>query len=97
MYRRWESILPVAARYESASLSNIGLVCSHAALNYIHSLGVSNIRAHAKPLTDWLQKELPKMGYPAITPPDNPTPIVSFLLPEYEKTAARLMQVFGMP
>lgn len=35
------------------------------------------------------------MGYPAITPPDNPTSIVSFLLPEYEKTAARLKQVFG--
>lgn len=86
---------PGAARYESGSLSNIGLVCSHAALKYIHALGLENIRAHAKPLTDRLQKELPKMGYPAITPPDNPTSIVSFLLPEYEKTAARLKQVFG--
>lgn len=86
---------PGAARYESGSLSNIGLVCSHAALKYIDALGIENIRTHAKPLTDRLQKELPKMGYPAITPLDNPTSIVSFLLPEYEKTAARLKQVFG--
>ena len=35
------------------------------------------------------------MGYPALTPPDNPTPIVSFRLPEYEKTAARLRKIFN--
>ena len=85
---------PGAARYESGSLSNIGLAGSHAALKYIHSLGIENIRAHAKPLTDRLQKELPGMGYPALTPPDNPTPIVSFRLPDYEKTAAKLRKIF---
>jgi selenocysteine lyase/cysteine desulfurase len=63
-------------------------------LKYIHSLGIENIRAHAKPLTDRLQRELPRMGYPALTPPDNPTPIVSFRLPEYEKTAAKLRKAF---
>ncbi|MBI3693955.1 MAG: aminotransferase class V-fold PLP-dependent enzyme [Acidobacteria bacterium] len=90
------TLLPGAARYEVASsLPNCGGVCAHAALRYIHSLGIDNIRAHAKPLTDRLLKELPRMGYPSITPPGNPTPIVSFLTPEYEKTAAKLDKAFG--
>ena len=89
-------LLPGAARYEVASsLPNCGGVCVHAALRYIHNLGIDNIRAHAKELTDRLQKELPKLGYAPITPPENPTPIVSFLTPDYEKTAARLDKAFG--
>ena len=88
-------LLPGAARYESGSFSNVGGVCAQAALQFIHSLGVENIRAHAKPLTDRLQKELPALGYPAITPPDNPTPIVSFLTPDYQKATAKLDKAFG--
>jgi selenocysteine lyase/cysteine desulfurase len=70
-------------------------VCAHAALQFIHSLGIANIRTHAKSLTDRLQKELPALGYQAITPPDNPTPIVSFLTPDYQKTMAKLDRAFG--
>jgi selenocysteine lyase/cysteine desulfurase len=88
-------LLPGAVRYETGSSSNVGAVGTHAALKYIHSLGVDNIRAHAKSMTDRLQKELPAMGYPPITAKDNPTPIVSFLLPEYEKTGAKLNRAFG--
>jgi selenocysteine lyase/cysteine desulfurase len=88
------TLRPGADRYESGSLSDVGGACSNAALKYIHSLGIENIRAHVKPLTDRLRKELPAMGYPCITPPDNPTAIISFLLPEYEKTAAKLRDAF---
>ncbi len=89
-------LLPGAARYEAAgSLPNCGGVISHAALSYIHRLGIPNIRAHAKTLTGRLQKELPRLGYPALTPPENPTPIVSFLTPDYRKTAAKLDKAFG--
>ncbi len=86
---------PGAARYELGSLSYSGVAGAHAALKYIHSLGTDNIRAHAKPLTDRLQKELPSMGYPSLTPADNPTPIVSFLLPDYDKSAAKLRKAFN--
>ena len=72
-------------------------VCAHAALRYIHSLGIERIRAHAKPLTERLQKELPAIGYPSITPAGNPTPIVSFLTPDYAGTAAKLRKAFGEP
>jgi selenocysteine lyase/cysteine desulfurase len=88
-------LLPGAVRYETGSFSNVGCVSTHAALKYIHSLGIENIRVHAKSMTDRLQKELPAMGYPGITAKDNGTPIVSFLLPEYEKTVAKLKKAFG--
>jgi selenocysteine lyase/cysteine desulfurase len=85
---------PGAARYEAGSFSYGGAAAVHASLQYIHNLGIPNIRAHARRLTARLQTELPKLGYPALTPPDNDNPIVSFRLPEYDKTAAKLKKAF---
>ena len=82
-------LIPGAARYESGSLSQLGRVCAHAALEYIHGLGIDNIRAHARQLTDRLQKEIPKLGYQPLTPPQNPTPIISFLTPDYRRRRPR--------
>jgi selenocysteine lyase/cysteine desulfurase len=90
------TLLPGAARYEAGgSFSGSGGVCAHASLKYIHSLGIANIRAHAKALTARLQRELPRLGYPALTPADHPTPIVSFLTPDYEKAIAKVKKAFG--
>jgi selenocysteine lyase/cysteine desulfurase len=46
-------------------------------------------------MTDRLLKEMPALGYPAITPPGNPTPIVSFLTPDQGKVRAKLDKAFG--
>ena len=86
---------PGAARYETGSFSYVGGTCAHAALQYIRELGVPNIRAHAKELTDRLQKEMPRLGYPALTPPGNDTPIVSFRVNDYAATSAKLNKAFG--
>jgi len=48
-----------------------------------------------KPLCDLLQKEMPRLGYPAITAPDNPTSVVSFLAPDYAGMNAKLKKAFG--
>lgn len=88
-------VRPGAVRYEVGSFSYSGGTIAHAALSYIHEMSIPNIRAHARRLTARLQKELPGMGYPPLTPPENETPIVSFRLPEYEKTAAKLKKAFG--
>lgn len=92
------TLLPGAARYEAgASISASAGLSVLASLRYIQSLGIANIRAHAKSLTDRLQREIPRLGYPAITPAGNPTPIVSFLTPQYEKTVAKVNKAFGEP
>jgi selenocysteine lyase/cysteine desulfurase len=87
---------PGAAIYEgTTSIPFLPGVCVFEGLKYLTNLGVDNIRAHAKRLTDRLQKEMPALGYPPITPPDNPTPIVSFLTDDPEAVQAQLDRAFG--
>ena len=53
-------------------------------------LGLDNIRAYNRPLTEKLWKEIPKLGYPTLTPPDNDTPIVSFIVEKPGALRAKL-------
>ena len=55
---------------------------------------MDNIRAHAKRLVDRLQREMPGLGYPSITPRDTPTPFVSFLTPDPDAAQAKLDRAF---
>ena len=79
-----------ASRYEISTVSHFGCVCQHQALQYIQAMGIDRIRAHARPLTEKLLKELPSAGYPSITPKGNESPIVSFQVKDVEQTRARL-------
>jgi selenocysteine lyase/cysteine desulfurase len=85
----WEP-LPGAARYETGTIPTALALCSHTSLQYIERLGLSNIRAHARQLTDRLLKELPAMGYASVTPKGNETPIVAFALKDVEATQKKL-------
>jgi selenocysteine lyase/cysteine desulfurase len=73
----WEP-LPGAARYETGGIPVILAAAADAGIDYVNKLGLSNIRAHAKQLTDRLQKELPPLGYKSVTPIDTQTPTVAF-------------------
>jgi selenocysteine lyase/cysteine desulfurase len=75
---RWEP-LPGAAKYETGTIPNALAACSYRSLKYIADIGgVAAIRAHAKPLIDRLQTELPKKGYRPVTPAGTETPIAAF-------------------
>lgn len=76
--------------YETGNISNVGAACMHEALTYILAVGVDTIRDHVRPLTDRLQRELPGMGYAAMTPAGTDTPVVTFRLPDMAATRARL-------
>ena len=78
------------AAFEVGNVSNVGSYCQYESLQYIQRLGVENIRAHARPLTNRLQKELPGLGYACITPKGNESPIVTFLVKDSKATAERL-------
>ncbi|MCC6367511.1 MAG: aminotransferase class V-fold PLP-dependent enzyme [Bryobacterales bacterium] len=73
------------ARYEVSYPAYEGAICALESLKYIHRLGVNNIRAHARSLTDRLHKELPALGCPSITPKDNESPIVAFAVKDPKK------------
>jgi len=85
----WEP-LPGAARYETGTFPNALALCAYESLKYIERLGLSNIRAHAKRLTDRVQQELPANGYPSLTPRENDTPILAFQLKDPAETAKQL-------
>lgn len=78
------------AMYEVGNVASIAGPAQEQALKYILKLGVDNILAHAKPLCDRLIEELPRLGYPSITPPGSPTPIAAFLVDNPEETQAKL-------
>jgi len=87
----WEP-LPGAARYETGTFPNALALCAYTSLQYIEKLGLQNIRAHARQLTERLQKELPAKGYPSVTPNSNETPIVAFQLKDVQDTGRRLRE-----
>jgi selenocysteine lyase/cysteine desulfurase len=84
----WEP-LPGAARYETGTFPNSLALCSHTSLQYIERLGLANIRTHARQLTERLQREMPALGYPSVTPKGNETPIVAFQLKDVAATAQK--------
>lgn len=60
-------------------------------LDYINALGVPAIQAHAQKLTSHLKRELPRLGYTLMTPPESTTPIVTCALENArEKIGQRL-------
>jgi len=79
-----------AYRYETGNIANVVVAGVHESLKYIHAVGVPAIQAHARTLTERLQRELPAMGYPSITPKTNPTPIVTFQVADPAATRDRL-------
>ncbi|MBM3737934.1 MAG: aminotransferase class V-fold PLP-dependent enzyme [Acidobacteria bacterium] len=79
-----------ASRYEISTVSHLGCVCQHAALEYLLALGVDRIGAHARPLVARLMKELPAAGYPSITPTGTESPICSFTVKDPDAARAKL-------
>lgn len=86
----WEP-LPGAARYETGGIPVLLAAGVNAGIDYVNKLGLTNIRAHAKQLTDRLQKELPAIGYKSLTPIETQTPIVAFELKD-AAAAAKMLQ-----
>ena len=84
--------LPGAARYETGGIPVTMAAMVNAGIDYVGKLGIPNIRAHAKQLTDRLQKELPPLGYKPLTPLDTETPIVAFELKDAAATTKILQQ-----
>lgn len=72
--------------------SHMGVALLNHSLDYIQALGVVNIQAHAQSLTSRLKEELPKLGYPLMTPPESRTPIVACVMPNASKVLGPKLQ-----
>jgi cysteine desulfurase/selenocysteine lyase len=85
----WEP-LPGAAKYETGGIAVLLAACVSSGIDYVQALGLDKIRAHARQLTDRLQKELPPLGYKPLTPIGNQTPILAFELKDTAATTKAL-------
>ena len=85
----WEP-LPGAAKYETGGIGVLLAACVSSGIDYLQALGLDKIRAHARQLTDRLQKELPPLGYKPLTPSGNETPILAFELKDAAATTKAL-------
>ena len=85
----WEP-QPGAARYETGGIPVILAAGVNAGIDYVNKLGLTNIRAHAKQLTDRLQTELPPLGYKPLTPRETETPTVAFEVKDAPATTKML-------
>jgi selenocysteine lyase/cysteine desulfurase len=65
--------------FEPGTPSVITYAAQLESLKYIERIGIANIRAHARALTDRFQKEMPALGFTPITPRGTEAPIVTFL------------------
>jgi selenocysteine lyase/cysteine desulfurase len=82
--------LPGAARYETGGIPVLLAAAVSEGINYVNTLGLDKIRAHARQLTDRLQSELPGLGYKPLTPPGTETPILAFELKDAAATQKAL-------
>ena len=85
----WEP-LPGAAKYETGGIPVLLAACVSEGIDYVQRLGLDKIRAHARQLTERLQKELPPLGYKPMTPIGTETPILAFELKDRAATAGAL-------
>jgi selenocysteine lyase/cysteine desulfurase len=85
----WEP-LPGAAKYETGGIAVLLAACVSAGIDYVQQLGLERIRAHARPLIERLQNELPAAGLKPLTPRGTETPIVAFEVKDPAATAKAL-------
>ena len=82
-----------AGMFEIGTYDNATIAALNYSIPYIHRLGVERIQAHAQALLAPLKTELPKLGYPLITPKGSRASIASFLVSDVRKTEAALKKV----
>jgi selenocysteine lyase/cysteine desulfurase len=86
----WKPLKGAAAHFEVGTISQATVAALSYSLPYIQRLGVERIQAHVQSLTRRLQKELPRLGYPSVTPPEAKSAIVSFVVKDPSALATRL-------
>ena len=57
---------------------------------YIRRLGVERIQSYRQPMLRRLHREMPRLGFTAVTPPDSTSPLITFATRDGKKVAERL-------
>jgi selenocysteine lyase/cysteine desulfurase len=86
----WNVLPGAGAHFQVGTMSYAAMAALQQSLHNIQKVGVANIQAHRQPLLQRLQKEMPRLGFEPMTPPETTSPIVSFAMKDPTAVAARL-------
>ncbi len=75
---------------ETATPAFSALVAAAKSLELVLKLGPDKIEAHVKPLIDFVKEELPRRGYPLMTPPHNQSPTALFAVTDGQSLSKQL-------
>jgi selenocysteine lyase/cysteine desulfurase len=75
--------------FEVGSLADLVVASLSDPLDFLNSTGVSAIQNARRPLMQKLMREMPKLGYPCLTPTPE-TPIAAFRVQNFRPVAANL-------
>lgn len=81
-----------AALVEVGTISNSTIAALSYSLPYLRKLGAGNVEEHRQPLIQKLQREVPRLGFRPMTPPDNRSAIVSFARDNAASLRPRLLR-----
>lgn len=86
----WSVPPGAGTHFQVGTMSYAAMAALQQSLHNIQKIGVANIQAHRQPLLQRLQKEMPRLGFAPLTPPETTSPIVSFAMKDSAAVAARL-------
>jgi len=86
----WELGTDASAHFEVGSYAYAPMAALGVSLPYIRELGVERIEAHRQPLLDRLRREMPRLGYEAVTPAGTRSALITFTVKDRQPVFERL-------
>ncbi|HKE56734.1 MAG TPA: aminotransferase class V-fold PLP-dependent enzyme [Pyrinomonadaceae bacterium] len=88
----WELGTDASAHFEAGSNGYGPMAALGFSLPYIRELGVEAIEAHRQPLLQRLRKEMPRLGFDAVTPEGTKSALITFSVKERQPVLERLQK-----
>jgi selenocysteine lyase/cysteine desulfurase len=88
----WTAGTSAGAHFEVGTPAITALAALSVSIPYLRQLGVERIQAHRVPLLKKLHAEMPKLGYPALTPVESTSPIVTFSVKDGKAVQERFVR-----
>ena len=86
----WELGTDATSYFEVGSNAYAPMAALGASLPYLKRLGVAAIEAHRQPLLTRLRREMPRLGYEVVTPPDTKSALITFIVKDARDVRQRL-------
>ena len=81
----WTLHADASGHFEVGTYAQAVMNALSVTLPWLRRIGVERIEAHRRPLLARLHEAMPRLGFTPITPPDSPSALVAFTMPDAER------------